>query len=76
MLSTIPAIGTGGHRHRSGRFTGWSRARHAPDVGTIPEQVHLGWGEEPATSVAVSWVSHCLRLQGGHRGGPSAPTRT
>ncbi|WP_261561356.1 purple acid phosphatase family protein [Frankia tisae] len=24
---------------------------------TVPEQVHLGWGDDPATAVTVSWVS-------------------
>ncbi len=32
------------------------RARTAAGAGT-PEQVHLTWGEDPATSVVVSWAS-------------------
>ncbi len=32
------------------------RSRTAAGGGT-PEQVHLTWGEDPATSVVVSWVS-------------------
>ena len=32
------------------------RAQAPPDDGT-PEQIHLTWGEDPATSVVVSWAS-------------------
>jgi hypothetical protein len=40
--------------HRRGR-----RSPASPD-GT-PEQIHLTWGADPATSVVVSWASPGLR---------------
>ncbi|CAO5149781.1 acid phosphatase type 7 [Frankia sp. AiPs1] len=36
----------------------WRRPAFAgTSASTIPEQVHLAWGDDPATSVTVSWVS-------------------
>src|ERR1700683_5037339 len=31
-------------------------ARDAPTPDGTPEQIHLAWGEEPASSVCVSWA--------------------
>ncbi len=47
-LSVMPA--------NSGTAARTRRARAAGGDGT-PEQVHLTWGENPATSVVVSWAS-------------------
>jgi hypothetical protein len=33
------------------------RRQRAPSSDGTPEQIHLTWGEDPATSVAVSWAS-------------------
>ncbi len=48
----------GGSLAVAGGPTLWRQPAFAgADVSTIPEQVHLGWGDDPATSVTVSWVS-------------------
>ncbi|MCM3883273.1 metallophosphoesterase family protein [Frankia sp. R82] len=36
----------------------WRQAAFAgTSAGTIPEQMHLAWGDDPATSMTISWVS-------------------
>jgi len=35
---------------------GRTRSQHAAGDGT-PEQIHLTWGDEPSTSIVVSWAS-------------------
>ena len=34
-----------------------TRKARTPGTGGTPEQIHLTWGENPATSVVVSWAS-------------------
>ena len=52
------------------------RSRAGAGDGT-PEQIHLTWGENPATSVVVSWASPDQavrpRVRLGQRGIPAEP---
>ena len=46
-----------------------TRRARAPGTDGTPEQIHLTWGENPATSVVVSWASagQAARAAGAHR---------
>jgi alkaline phosphatase D len=54
----LRATAVGGGLTLAGGPTLWRRPAFAgTGADTIPEQVHLGWGDDPATAVTVSWVS-------------------
>src|SRR5262249_22459233 len=53
-------VGAAGVAAAATPFAGKAASGSVPD-GT-PEQVHLTWGEDPATSVVVSWASMAQAL--------------
>ncbi len=53
---------------------GFGGSSNTPADGT-PEQIHLTWGEDPATGVAVSWVSTGQALNPRVLLGPSGPAQ-
>ncbi|MGH3168386.1 MAG: fibronectin type III domain-containing protein, partial [Trebonia sp.] len=61
LLAASAVGGTAGQAHASAGIPSASTSRtrssgNGSGNGT-PEQIHLTWGEDPATSVVISWAS-------------------
>ncbi|QGZ63570.1 purple acid phosphatase family protein [Paraburkholderia acidisoli] len=52
----LKLAGASGFASAAGAFSGGAKADAATPDGT-PEQIHITWGEDPASEVIVSWAS-------------------